>query len=40
MAENTLRVVYFSSAHSIITYGTILGGIHGTVTIFFRFKNE
>jgi hypothetical protein len=40
MAEETLRMIYFSYVHSIIPYWLISGGIHCTVIITLRFKNE
>jgi len=40
VAEDTLRMIYISPAHSIITYGTILWRIRRPVIIFFIFKKE
>ena len=31
MAEDTLMMIYFSSVHSIITYGTIFGEVQYSI---------
>ena len=42
MAEETLRTIYFSCVHSIITWNNFFwgGGIYRTLILFLKFKNE
>jgi hypothetical protein len=41
MSEDTLKIIYYSCGHSILTYGIIFGGNspHNTDIRYLRFKN-